>query len=336
MSNDKKHRSHLPMPNTVRPQFITYDAKDPDSKFPPIEQLRPPKGAPNVLVVLIDDAGFGSSSAFGGPCQTPNAETLAADGLKLQPLPHHRALLADAAGAADRRNHHSAGMGGITEIATGAPGLQLGAAQHHGAAGEDAEAERLLHRAVRQVPRSAGLADEPGRSVRRLAHGRRRLRVLLRLHRRRGEPVVPDALRRHDAGRAQEDARRGLPPHGGHDRQGDRLDRPAEGARPRQALLRLLRARRDPRAAPRARRNGPTSTRASSTRAGTSCARRPSPGRRSSASFPRTAELTPRHKEIPAWDEMPEAFKPVLRREMEVYAGYMEYTDHHVGRLLDG
>ena len=77
-----KHRSHLPMPNTVRPGLITYDAKSPETKYPPIEQLRPPKDAPNVLIVLIDDAGFGSSSAFGGPCQTPTAEKLAASGLK--------------------------------------------------------------------------------------------------------------------------------------------------------------------------------------------------------------------------------------------------------------
>jgi len=41
---DKKHRSHLPMPNTERPRFVAYDAKDPDSKFPPIDQLRPPQG----------------------------------------------------------------------------------------------------------------------------------------------------------------------------------------------------------------------------------------------------------------------------------------------------
>jgi hypothetical protein len=81
-SEDKKYRSHLPMPNTARSQYIAYDAKDPDSKFPPIEELRPPKGAPNVLIVLIDDAGFGSTSAFGGPCQAPNAEKLAANGLK--------------------------------------------------------------------------------------------------------------------------------------------------------------------------------------------------------------------------------------------------------------
>jgi arylsulfatase len=68
---EQKHRSHLPIPTDTKRDLITYDAKDPDTKFPPIEQLRPPKGAPNVLIVLIDDAGFGSSSAFGGPCQTP-------------------------------------------------------------------------------------------------------------------------------------------------------------------------------------------------------------------------------------------------------------------------
>ena len=50
---------------------------------------------------------------------------------------------------------------------------------------------------------------------------------------------------------------------------------------------------------------------------------------------PEDCELTARHKEIPAWDDMPDALKPVLRRQMEVYAGFLEYTDHHIGRLLD-
>ena len=50
---------------------------------------------------------------------------------------------------------------------------------------------------------------------------------------------------------------------------------------------------------------------------------------------PENCQLTKRHEEIPAWDEMPEALKPVLRRQMEVYAGFLEYTDHHVGRLFD-
>jgi arylsulfatase len=47
------------------------------------------------------------------------------------------------------------------------------------------------------------------------------------------------------------------------------------------------------------------------------------------------AELTPRHKEIPAWDDMDPKLKPALEREMEVYAAFMEHTDHHVGRILD-
>jgi arylsulfatase len=51
--------------------------------------------------------------------------------------------------------------------------------------------------------------------------------------------------------------------------------------------------------------------------------------------IPPDCQLTARHKEIPAFDDMPEPLKPVLRRQAEVYAGYMEYVDHNVGRLLD-
>ena len=82
--------------------MVTYDAKDPDTSFPPIEPLRPPAGAPNVLVVLLDDVGFGASSAFGGPCATPTAERLAAGGLKYNRF-HTTALCSPTrAGAADR------------------------------------------------------------------------------------------------------------------------------------------------------------------------------------------------------------------------------------------
>jgi arylsulfatase A-like enzyme len=100
----------------------TYDAKDPNAKFPPIEPLRPPKGAPNALIVLIDDFGFGASSAFGGPVATPNAERLAASGLKFNRF-HTTALCSPTRQALlTGRNHHSVNMGGICEIATSAPG----------------------------------------------------------------------------------------------------------------------------------------------------------------------------------------------------------------------
>ena len=51
--------------------------------------------------------------------------------------------------------------------------------------------------------------------------------------------------------------------------------------------------------------------------------------------IPADAELTARPEEIPAWDDMPDDLKPVLARQMEVYAGFLEHTDHHVGRLVD-
>ena len=51
--------------------------------------------------------------------------------------------------------------------------------------------------------------------------------------------------------------------------------------------------------------------------------------------IPPDAELTARPEEIPAWDDMPDDLKPVLARQMEVYAGFLEHTDHHVGRLVD-
>lgn len=59
------------MPDRTRPGLTTYDARDPETSFAPITPLRPPAGAPNVLVILLDDVGFGASSVFGGPIDTP-------------------------------------------------------------------------------------------------------------------------------------------------------------------------------------------------------------------------------------------------------------------------
>ena len=74
---DRHLRASLPIADRRAPGLTTYDAKDPATSYPPIEPLRPPEGAPNVLVILLDDVGFGASSAFGGPVHTPVAERLA-------------------------------------------------------------------------------------------------------------------------------------------------------------------------------------------------------------------------------------------------------------------
>src|SRR5262249_1919184 len=121
-ANHKLQREILPIPDIAPVGLTTYDAKDTETKYPPIRELRPPKGAPNVLVILIDDAGFGASSAFGGPCQTPTAERLAKAGLRYNRF-HTTALCSPTRAALlSGRNHHTVGMGGITEIATSAPG----------------------------------------------------------------------------------------------------------------------------------------------------------------------------------------------------------------------
>ena len=121
-SPDLHARAMLPIPDRPAPGLTSYDAKDPDTAVAPIEPLLPPPGAPNVLVVVLDDVGFGASSTFGGPCQTPTADRLAAGALKFNRVhttarcaPTRQAMLTG-------RNHHSVGMGSITETATSAPG----------------------------------------------------------------------------------------------------------------------------------------------------------------------------------------------------------------------
>src|SRR4051812_3416497 len=119
---DEVQRDVLPIPDRPFEGTLPYDAKDADASFPAIAPLLPPAGAPNVLVVLLDDVGFGASSAFGGPCATPTAERLATGGLKFNRF-HTTALCSPTRAALlSGRNHHVVGMGGTTEIATAAPG----------------------------------------------------------------------------------------------------------------------------------------------------------------------------------------------------------------------
>jgi hypothetical protein len=120
--NEQQSTSFLPIPDVPPVSLTTYDAKGPDTKYPPIAPIRPPAGAPNVLNVLLDDVGFSASSAFGGPINTPTAERLAANGLKYNRF-HTTALCSPTRAAMlSGRNHHTVGMGAITEMATSAPG----------------------------------------------------------------------------------------------------------------------------------------------------------------------------------------------------------------------
>jgi arylsulfatase A-like enzyme len=113
-------RTVLPIPEPDDPRATTLDVRD--AKPPPRFQVTAPAGAPNVLVILVDDMGFGMPSAFGGPVQMPNAERLASEGLRYNRF-HTTALCSPTRTALlSGRNHHMNNMGAITETATAFPG----------------------------------------------------------------------------------------------------------------------------------------------------------------------------------------------------------------------
>jgi arylsulfatase A-like enzyme len=113
-------RTVLPL---QQPQRATYTELDARNITPPLPfHAEAPAGAPNVVIVLIDDLGFGATSAFGGPIATPALDRLAQEGLRYNNF-HTTALCSPTRAALKSgRNHHTVNMGFITEMATGIPG----------------------------------------------------------------------------------------------------------------------------------------------------------------------------------------------------------------------
>ena len=117
---DRQDRTVLPIAEPKPAPVRVLDVRD--AKLPPRFEVKAPNGAPNVLIVLIDDMGFGQSSAFGGPIQMPTLERLAKGGLKYNKF-HTTALCSPTRAALlSGRNHHVCNMGSITETATAFPG----------------------------------------------------------------------------------------------------------------------------------------------------------------------------------------------------------------------
>ena len=118
--SDALDRTVLPIPEPKRAPITELDVRK--AKAPPQFEVKAPTGAPNVLIVLIDDMGFGQSSAFGGPIHMPTLDRLAKGGLKYNKF-HTTALCSPTRAALlTGRNHHMCNMGSITETATAFPG----------------------------------------------------------------------------------------------------------------------------------------------------------------------------------------------------------------------
>jgi arylsulfatase A-like enzyme len=112
--------NQLPAPEPKFGGVIKEDVKDSKTWWPP--RVVPPKGAPNVLLILTDDQGYGVSSTFGGVIPTPTVDRIAKAGIRYTQF-HSTALCSPSRAALiTGRNHHSVGFGIITELATGYPG----------------------------------------------------------------------------------------------------------------------------------------------------------------------------------------------------------------------
>ncbi|MFN9487343.1 MAG: arylsulfatase [Cyanobacteriota bacterium] len=333
-SPDALPRQVLPIPDVPPVGLTTFDAKDPDTSYPPIRDLRPPAGAPNILVILLDDVGFGASSAFGGPCHTPNFEKLAAGGLKYNRF-HTTALCSPTRQALlTGRNHHSVGMGGITEIATSAPGynsllpntcspiartLKLNgySTAQFGKCHEVPVWHTSPMGPFDSWPSAGGgfehfygfIGGETNQFYPAIYEGT--------------TPVEPPAT-----------------PEEGYHFTDDMTTRAIRWVQQQKALMPdkpffmyvAPGATHAPHHVPpewSAKYKGQFDQ-------GWDALRQQTFERQKAIGvIPADAELTARHPQIPAWDAMPEELKPVLARQMEIYAGFLEHTDHHMGRLID-
>ena len=330
---DKIQRSVLPIPDRAHVGLTTYDAKDPETKFPPIEPLRPPKGAPNVLIVLLDDVGFGASSAFGGPIHTPTAERLAAAGLKYTRF-HTTALCSPTRQALlTGRNHHTVGMGCVTELATSAPGyttirpgtcapmpetLKLNgySTAQFGKCHEVPVWETSPMGPFRQWPTGSGfeyfygfVCGETNQYYPALYEGT--------------TPINP-----------------GNTPEQGYHFTEDITDKAIGWVRQQKALMPdkpffiyfAPGATHAPHHVPKTwidKYKGKFDQGWDKLREET-LARQKKLG-----IVPEDAELTARPKEIPSWEAVDEALKPILSRQIEVYAAFLEHADHNIGRLIE-
>jgi arylsulfatase len=309
------------------------DAKDPDAVFPPIVPIRPPAGAPNVLVVLLDDVGFGASSAFGGLINTPTADRLAGTGLKYTRV-HTTALCAPTRAALlTGRNHHTVGMGAITELATSAPGNTSVRPQD---CAPLAETLRLNGYSTAQFGKCHEVpvweTSPMGPHDRwPTSSGFEHFYGFIGGETNQYEPAIyqdtvpiePDSL-----------------PDDGYHFTKDMADKSIDWVRQQKSLMPdkpffmywAPGATHAPHHVP-AEWSDKYKGRFDE---GWDALRDEIFARQKEMGvIGPDAVLTERPDEIPSWDEMDDDLKPILTRQMEIYAGFLEHTDHHLGRLID-
>ena len=308
-------RTALPIHEPSYPPVSELDARN--ATAPPRFELKAPAGAPNVVIVLIDDIGFGHSSAFGGPIAMPTLERLADQGLRYNRF-HTTALCSPTRVALlTGHNHHANNAGAVMELATAFPGNTGVRPRSITPLAEILRQNGYSTAAFGKYHETPPWEVSTSGPVRPLADALG-VRQVLRVHRRRDQPVGARHFRWRRPGRTPGVARLSL--HHRHDGPGDELgERPAV-ADAGQALLHVFRAGRDARAAPRAEGvdcqvQGPVQRRMGQAPGGDVRAAE------EAGCDPCERETDAEAKEIPAWDGMAAGQKRLFERQMETSTG---------------
>lgn len=321
-------RTVLPIREPAYPQDTVMDARN--SKAPAAFTVRAPEKAPNVVIVLIDDQGFGMPSAFGGPIQQPNLEKLASNGLKYNRF-HTTALCSPTrVSLLTGRNHHLNNAGAIMELATGyqgntgiRPNSVAPLAEMLRLNGYSTAAFGKYHETPPWEVSVSGPFDRwPTRS------GFDKFYGFIGGETNQWAPAVFDGTVRVE-----------IPDDPDYHFTTDMTDQAINWVNGQQALTPekpfymyfATGATHAPHHAPReyiARYKGKFDQGWDKMREET-FARQKALG-----VIPQDAQLTPRPKEIPAWDDQTPDQKKLFARQMETFAGFAEHTDHEVGRLV--
>jgi arylsulfatase A-like enzyme len=322
-------RTVLPIHEPTQPSISELDARN--ATAPPRFEVKVPEGAPNVVIVLIDDIGFGAASSFGGPISMPTVEKLAASGLRYNRF-HTTALCSPTRVALlTGRNHHVNNAGAIMELATGFPGNTgirpnnvTPLAEILRQNGYSTAAFGKYHETPPWEVSVSGPYDRwPTGS------GFDKFYGFIGGETNQWAPAIYDGVTRVEHKQTP-----------GYHFTTDMTDQAIKWVSAQQALTPdrpfymyfATGATHAPHHVPKEwidKYKGKFSGGWDKLREET-FARQKEMG-----VIPADAKLTPRPAEIPAWDDMSAEQKRLFERQMETFAGFAEHTDHEVGRLVD-
>ena len=292
-----------------------------------------PDGAPNILLVMIDDAGFGATSTFGGPCSTPTLDRLAKNGLRYNRF-HTTALCSPTRAALlTGHNHHSASTGVIMEMGTGFPGY-TGIMPR-----STATIAQLLQNhgySTAWIGKNHNVPDNQFNNVGPFARWPNHLGFDYFYGFNSGEmdqwyPTIYENLNPVQPWGTPEE---------GYNLGEDQTTKAIAWMRNQKSIAPerpffmyyVPGATHAPHHPPKewsAKYKGKFAHGYDEQREITF------QRQKELGVIPPNAKLTPRMKQVPSWDSHDAQAKKLFERQMEVYAGYFEYTDHQIGRIVD-